>query len=361
MGLPHMSALRHTGQVQAEPVRLWLAAVAVLVFAMIVAGGATRLTGSGLSITEWQPIQGAIPPLSEADWRAAFDKYKEIPEYRLVNRGMSLGEFKVIYWWEWAHRFLGRFIGAAFVLPLAFFWATGQLRRGLAIRLLGILLLGALQGGIGWYMVQSGLVDRVDVSHYRLALHLVVAFLILGLLVWTALSLSPRREANPRLVLGRHRAFAATLVCLVLVQVVLGAFVAGLEAGLVHDTWPLMDGRFVPDGLLALEPWYLNFGENVTTVQFSHRMVAYGMVVLVALHVWSLWRARALEASGVTLAAAALAQAGLGIWTLLAGVPLPLALMHQTGAAALLVAAVWHLRRIASAGLRLDRPGNPIP
>jgi cytochrome c oxidase assembly protein subunit 15 len=174
------------------PVRMWLWCMAALVFAMIVVGGATRLTDSGLSITEWKPIMGAIPPLSDADWHDAFEKYKQIPEYHLVNKGMSLEAFKAIFWWEWAHRFLGRFIGLAFAAPFLAFWLTGRLRAGFAKKLSAVLALGAVQGGIGWYMVSSGLVERVDVSQYRLALHLSVAFLILATLVWLASSLSPR-------------------------------------------------------------------------------------------------------------------------------------------------------------------------
>lgn len=350
MAIPRTHAHRHAGEGQVDPVRLWLVAVAVLIFAMIVLGGATRLTDSGLSITEWRPLLGAIPPFSDADWRAAFDKYKEIPEYALVNRGMSLDDFKIIYWWEWTHRFLGRFIGLAFALPLLFFWITGRIGGRLGGGLLGILMLGALQGGIGWYMVQSGLADRVDVSHYRLALHLSVAFLILGLLVWTALSLGPPDATKPRTTSQQSRLLAAAIAGLLLVQVVLGAFVAGLKAGRVYNTWPLMDGRLVPEGLATLEPWHLNLGENITTVQFNHRMVAYAIVALALLHAWGLWRARAIEASAVTLVAAVLAQTGLGIWTLLAGAPLALGLLHQAGAAALFVAAIWHLHRTSRMG-----------
>ncbi len=318
--------------------------MALLVLAMIVAGGATRLTDSGLSITEWKPILGAIPPLGEADWRAAFAKYQEIPEYRLVNSGMSLEAFKFIYWWEWAHRFLGRFIGLAFALPFALFWAAGRLPPGLAPRLLGILALGGLQGAIGWYMVSSGLADRVDVSQYRLALHLAVAFAILGAIIWTALSLEPPRPGAARAPNATQRRFAAVLLGLIFLQAVLGAFVAGLKAGLVYNTWPLMDGHFIPTGLGAMEPWYLNATENAATAQFDHRMMAYVLVAGVALHVMALWRTRSLGVSGGALLAAVLAQAGLGVWTLVAGVPLWLGLAHQAGAAALFAIGVWHTR-----------------
>ena len=266
-------------------VRVWLLIVAGLVFAMIVVGGATRLTDSGLSITEWLPILGVIPPLNEADWQEAFEKYKASPEYAIVNAGMTLAEFKFIYWWEWAHRFLGRFIGVAFAVPFFGFWITGKLRPGFAKKCLGILVLGGLQGFIGWYMVKSGLVDRIDVSQYRLALHLLLAFAILGLLIWLALDLAHDTQ-SPRLqtVSLFQRRLAVVLIALVFVQSGLGALVAGLKAGLAYNTWPLMDGKLIPSGLGAMSPWYLNFFENATTVQFSHRVMAYVIVVLVLWH-----------------------------------------------------------------------------
>ncbi len=333
-------------------VRAWLLLVALLVFAMIVVGGATRLTDSGLSITEWQPLLGAIPPLGEAHWLEAFEKYKQIPEYHLVNKGMSLDEFKFIYWWEWSHRFLGRFIGVAFALPLVVFAALGKLPRGLAPKLVGILALGALQGFFGWYMVKSGLVERIDVSHYRLALHLATAFLILALLVWTALDIGARPAAI-RLVTVKpgHRRIAWALVGLVMAQVVLGALVAGLKAGLTYNTWPLMDGRLVPNGLFTLEPWFVNFFENITTVQFDHRLVAY---LVVGLAVWNAFALRGVDderivQSATVLAIATLVQMGLGIWTLLSAqgaIPIGLGLAHQGGAAIVLAIAVWHLHRV---------------
>lgn len=328
-----------------KPVRIWLWTVAALVFAMIVVGGATRLTDSGLSITEWKPIMGALPPLSDADWQDAFAKYKQIPEYDLVNKGMSLSEFKTIFWWEWAHRFLGRFIGLAFALPLLVFWFTGRLREGFLPKLAGVLALGAVQGGIGWYMVSSGLVDRVDVSQYRLALHLCVAFLILGLLVWLALSLSP----NERPLSSRgQRVLAGHMAGFVFIQVFLGALVAGLKAGYAYNTWPDMNGELIPSGLFALQPWYLNFFEDITTVQFVHRMAAYFVLAFAGLQVWLLWRASAdkrVVHSAILMLAAVLLQAAVGIWTLLAEVPLSLGLVHQGGAAIVLALAVrhWHL------------------
>ncbi len=347
---------RTSPEASTAPLRAWLAIVALLVLAMIVVGGATRLTDSGLSITEWLPILGAIPPLSAEDWQTAFDKYRQIPEYQLVNKGMSLDEFKFIYWWEWAHRFLGRFIGLAFALPLAVFWAMGRIPRGYTPKLLGILALGGLQGFFGWYMVQSGLTERVDVSHYRLALHLTTAFVILAAIVWVALELG-RDDDRIRLasVDGTDRAIAWGIVAVLFLQVVVGAFVAGLKGALVHNSWPLMDGGFVPHDLFELTPWTMNFVENAATVQFVHRLLAY---LLVALALWQAVRLmrraddERVVISSLIAVVALLAQAALGIWTLLAAgaaaeIPIGLGLLHQGGAAVVLVILIWHVHRIA--------------
>ncbi|MGE0023166.1 MAG: COX15/CtaA family protein [Hyphomicrobium sp.] len=324
-------------------VRLWLFFIAGLVLAMVTVGGATRLTDSGLSITEWQPILGAIPPLTDAHWQEAFAKYQEIPEYHLVNKGMTLEAFKAIYWWEWSHRFLGRMIGLAFALPLAVFWFMGALRPGYPLKLMGVLALGGLQGVIGWYMVKSGLVDRVDVSQYRLALHLTVAFLILALVLWLAFDLGIPESAA-------HRGGLATLPLLIVggifLQVVLGAFVASLKGGLVYNTWPSMGGALFPHDLLAIEPWYHNPFENPVMAQFNHRLIAYAVVALVAVEAWRMVSAQtggARRFSAAVLVAGVLAQAALGIWTLLEAVPLGLGIAHQAGAAILLALAVRHL------------------
>ncbi|MGE5265770.1 MAG: COX15/CtaA family protein [Deltaproteobacteria bacterium] len=334
-------------------VQAWLAVMAFLVLCMIAVGGATRLTDSGLSITEWQPLLGAIPPLNEAHWLEAFDKYRQIPEYHLVNKGMSLEDFKFIYWWEWSHRFIGRLIGLAFALPLAFFAWSGMLRPGALPKYLGVLALGGVQGAIGWYMVSSGLVDRVDVSHYRLALHLSVAFLILGLLVWLAMQLRDP-PVRPRLLAlpGAAAAIAGLIVAIVYAQVALGAFVAGLKAGLAYNTWPLMNGRIIPEDLFALSPWFVNFVENATTVQFNHRLVAYIVVGLGLWHCVSLLRLGAvgeLRASALLLAGALLAQMTLGIVTLLHAVPIGLGIAHQAVAAIVLIVAVRHFWLVRSA------------
>lgn len=333
----------------------WLWTIAALIFAMIVVGGATRLTDSGLSITEWQPILGAIPPLDEAHWLEAFEKYRQIPEYHLVNKGMSLEEFKVIYWWEWSHRFLGRLIGLAFALPLAAFWIAGRLRRGQPLKLLGVLALGGMQGVIGWYMVKSGLADRVDVSQYRLALHLTTAFALLGLVIWLALDESSDGAAPGQPATTGYRRLAAALVALVLLQVVLGAFVAGLKAGLVYNTWPGMNGAFFPSDYWTSPPM-LSFFESHAAVQFNHRVTAYllGLVAAVA----CVWAARSSFNRGVRLPAYALAvavfaQMALGVWTLLAQVPLSLGLAHQGGGAIVLAIAVWHLHAARTRDLDL--------
>jgi heme a synthase len=339
---------RPAAQHNVRAIRLWLLTVAGLVLLMVAVGGATRLTGSGLSITEWKPLIGAIPPLSQADWALAFSKYQQIPQYTKVNSGMSLAEFKTIFWWEWGHRFLGRVIGLAFALPLLWFAVRGRLPQGLLGKLVGLLALGGLQAGIGWYMVASGLVDRVDVSQYRLALHLGTAFAIFGGLIWVAMGLRPRSSQAIHLqtVTAKQRSGASLVTALIGLQVGLGALVAGLKAGLTYNTWPLMDGRIIPNGLGLLSPWYLNLFENITTVQFNHRIVAYVATGVVLWHGLSIIRSaddERLRQSAKLLIAAVLAQVVLGIWTLLAVVPVWLGVIHQAGAAILFGLAVRHL------------------
>jgi heme a synthase len=337
-------------------VRAWLLAVAGLVLVMVTIGGATRLTGSGLSITEWKPIMGAIPPLSEAAWLDAFAKYQAIPQYAQVNKGMGLDAFKVIFWWEWGHRFLGRLIGLAFAVPLAFFWLSGRLRAGLIVPLLGLLALGGAQAFIGWFMVQSGLVNRVDVSQYRLALHLTMAFAVLGGLIWLASGLEAgERRVRLRTVTRAQQWAGAIVLALILLQVAAGAFVAGLKAGLTYNTWPLMDGRLIPAGLGTLSPWYLNLFENITTVQFTHRSLAYVVTLAVVLHAVHVARRaddERLRRSAWLLIAAVAVQVVLGIWTLVWVVPIPLALAHQGMAALLFAIAVRHLHRLRVAAVR---------
>jgi cytochrome c oxidase assembly protein subunit 15 len=328
-------------------IRAWLYTVALVIFALIVVGGATRLTESGLSITEWKPIHGVVPPLSVEEWQEDFDLYRQIPQYQQINRGMSLDEFKTIYWWEWAHRFLARGVGIVFAIPLAFFWLTGRIEPFLKPRLLGILALGALQGGIGWWMVASGLSVRTDVSQYRLAMHLTLACVIFAAIIWVARGLArPRFEAPPsRGSLG----VAGLILFLTFVQIYLGGLVAGLNAGLTFNTWPLMDGAWVPSGLLNMQPAWRNFFENVMTVQFVHRVGAYTLFAVVALHaVASLVLAPGTRHAmvAVVLFFLVLAQASIGIVTLLLAVPIGWGLAHQAGGVVVLAMAVVHLRSL---------------
>lgn len=353
--LPGLSAGERMAAEPRRPVlaavRRWLFAIAALVFLMALVGSATRLTDSGLSITEWRPILGAVPPLSDADWQVAFDNYKAIPEYKIVNDGMSLAAFKVIYWWEWSHRFLGRLIGVAFLLPFLIFLARGWVRGRLALQCIGLFGLGALQGLVGWMMVRSGLVDRVDVSQYRLALHLGLAAVIFAGALWIATGLEKRIEPPEH-----HRWLrlsAAGIVAAVLAQILLGALVAGTDAGLAHNTWPLMDGALVPTGLLVIEPWYRNPFENVMTIQFDHRFAAYLVLALALTYRLAVRRSgvggRTCRLAGLLLATT-LVQIGLGIGTLLAMVPIGLALAHQAGAFLLLGIAVLCLDAVSRRG-----------
>ena len=321
-------------QAAAPQVRLWLYFSAFLVFCMVIVGGATRLTDSGLSITEWQPLLGAIPPLNETDWLAAFEKYKLIPEYQIQNRGMELAEFKFIYWWEWAHRFLGRFMGVAFAIPLIYFTVKRKVESKLWPRLLLLFVLGGAQGALGWYMVASGLVDRVDVSQYRLAGHLTLAALILAAIIWVAKGVGARRHYPS----SSDDWFALLLVSLIFLQIAAGGFVAGLDAGQGYATWPKMDGQWIPQGLLQMAPGWLNVFENAMTVQFDHRILAYIILLATIIHAW-----RSFTLSAMVLAYAVFTQACLGILTLLLHVQLAVALVHQAGAMIVLVAAVWNL------------------
>ncbi|MEM9780231.1 MAG: COX15/CtaA family protein, partial [Pseudomonadota bacterium] len=270
-------------------IRAWLVVLFGLVVVMIAVGGLTRLTDSGLSITEWAPVTGAIPPLSAVEWMAEFDKYREIPEYRLQNAGMTLEEFKVIYWWEWGHRQLGRVIGLVWAVGFFWFLARRQIPAGWTVRLLGLGFLGGLQGAIGWWMVASGLTGTMlDVASYRLATHLGLAFLILGLIAWYVMQLSQPQMA---LIQARRRregglaGLGSLLILVIFGQILLGALVAGIDAGRTYVTWPLMDGRFVPSGIWALEPTWRNFFENAGLVQFVHRVWAYALLAL-TLVVW---------------------------------------------------------------------------
>lgn len=330
-------------------VAAWLFWCAAMVLVMVVVGGITRLTHSGLSIVEWQPLVGALPPLSHADWETLFAKYRATPEFRLVNFDMDLAGFQRIFWWEWIHRLLGRLIGAVFLLPLLWFALRGKLERPLAWKLSGVFALGALQGALGWYMVASGLVDDPRVSHFRLTAHLGVALAIFAAELWIALGLlgsAPRARTRP--ALGRS---ARVIVAVVFVMALSGGFVAGLRAGYAYNTFPLMNGHFVPPEILLLEPWWKNFFYNMATVQFVHRSIAWLLMVLVPL-LW--WRAlaaplaRSQRRACHTLLAVLALQVALGIAVLLAAVPVSLGAAHQGGAVLLLAAALWTARELAA-------------
>ncbi len=341
---------RHPGARNA--VGAWLFACCALVFAMIVVGGVTRLTHSGLSITEWQPIVGAVPPLSNDAWQDAFAKYRETPEFQHVNRQMTLDEFKPIFWMEWAHRLLGRLIGIVFIVPFLYFLVCRRLERRLTWQFAGIFLLGALQGAMGWYMVKSGLVDDPRVSQFRLTAHLGLAFLIYGLMFWAALGLVRPRDSQPDPRGAGLRRGATWLVGLIFVMVLSGGFVAGLRAGFAYNTFPLMNGYVVPPGMFMLEPWWLNFFSNITTVQFDHRLIAWTLAFLVPLFWWKSGGARLSPAARLAchaLLAALLLQLALGIATLLLIVPVGLAAAHQAGAVVLFSAALWAVHELRRA------------
>ncbi|MDJ0614627.1 MAG: COX15/CtaA family protein [Rhizobiaceae bacterium] len=325
-------------------VRTWLYAVCFLIFIMVIVGGATRLTDSGLSITEWKPILGAIPPLSAAEWEIALEKYRQIPEYQQINKGMSMSDFQFIYWWEWGHRFLGRLIGLFVAIPLAYFWMTGRLESFLKPRLLLLFALGGLQGFIGWWMVKSGLVDRVDVSQYRLATHLTLACLIFAYAMWIARGLAPHSDAP---VDSKVAAFSIVVFLAIVIQIFLGALVAGLDAGLAFNDWPTMDGAVIPTDLWIQSPAWINAFENPKTVQFIHRMSAYAVLALLIWQSIIAYRSTSADTHKrrtLVLLGLGVAQAAIGVITLVLQVPLSWALVHQGGAVVLLGFAVAHWR-----------------
>src|ERR1700738_4818814 len=341
---------RNASRTHRRAIRVWLYAIAALLVLMVMVGGTTRLTDSGLSIVEWRPVTGIAPPLSESAWAAEFTQYKTSSEYELVNKGMSLDEFKRIYWWEWVHRLLGRLIGAAFLIPLVFFQFRGWIEPGIKWRLWFIFGLGALQGAIGWWMVASGLVGRVDVAQERLAVHLLMACLILTAVIFTARRIGEHAAAP---LPGRIRAGAFALVVLTFVQLYLGALVAGLRAGKIYNTWPDIDGAFVPSvaRLFFEVPWWRNLFDNALTVQFEHRMTAYMLLALAVLHAFDAVRSRAGTAAingALWLAAAVTLQATLGILTLLNQAPIFLALAHQAVAIVVLMLAIFQAERLAA-------------
>ncbi len=334
-----------------KPIAIWLLVCCALVFAMIVVGGVTRLTDSGLSIVEWQPIVGTMPPITQQDWDVLLEKYRATPQYQQVNKGMSVDEFKTIFWWEYFHRLLGRLIGLVFFVPFVYFLWKKSIDRSLGMKLAGIFVLGGMQGFMGWYMVMSGLVNDPHVSQYRLTAHLGLAFIIFAAMFWVALGLlSPQREqTQPNERLGSLRKFAFGLTGLIFIMILSGGFVAGIRAGFAYNTFPLMAGHLIPPGMFMLEPWYRNFFDNVTTVQFDHRLIAWLLAFLVPFF-W--YKSRQAALSGTTRLACNLfllmliIQIGLGISTLLLVVPIPLAASHQGGAVVLFAASLWVSHRL---------------
>lgn len=333
------------------PVAIWLLVCCALVFAMVVVGGVTRLTGSGLSIVEWKPIVGTVPPISQEDWEELLEKYRQIPQYEQVNKGMSLDEFKGIFWWEYFHRLLGRLIGLVYFIPFVYFMVRKRVDRTLGLKLVGIFTLGALQGLMGWYMVMSGLADNIYVSQYRLTAHLGLAFAIYAAMFWVATGLlsPPGTCSSTSVSVHSLKKFAWVLTGLIFVMVLSGGLVAGIHAGKAYNTFPLMDGFLIPPAMFVLEPWYRNFFDNMTTVQFDHRLIAWLLIFSIP---WFWFKARQLSLSRSARLACHLlllmlfVQAGLGITTLLLSVPLAFAAAHQAGAVLLFTAALWVCRKL---------------
>ena len=323
-------------------VAAWLFTCCALVFAMVVVGGVTRLTHSGLSIVEWQPIVGTLPPLTDAQWAEAFTKYQATPEFRLVNHAMDVDAFKGIFWWEYFHRLLGRLIGAVFFLPLAWFALSRKLPPGLGWPLSGIFVLGGLQGALGWYMVQSGLVDDPRVSHFRLTAHLGLALAIFAGMFWIACSLL--RPVAAASATRATRFATACFAALIFAMALSGGLVAGIRAGFAYNTFPTMNGAFVPPEIMMLEPWYRNFFYNMATVQFDHRLLAYVIAIVAPLLAWrilrSAWATRDVRVATAAMLLAVGVQIALGIATLVMRVPVPLAALHQAGAVILFAAAL---------------------
>jgi cytochrome c oxidase assembly protein subunit 15 len=329
--------------------RVWLLAAAAMIVATLLVGGATRLTESGLSITEWKPVTGLMPPLSQEEWQNEFVKYQAIPQFRELHSDMDLAQFKVIYWWEWTHRLLARSTGMVFLLPFVFFLWRGWVPRALQFRLWGIFAAGGALGAVGWWMVSSGLAGsgRVSVSQYRLAFHLTLACAIYAAILWTAQQLEPRESSKAP---TRMRASAMGIAILVLGQIYLGALVAGSDAGLIYNTWPLIDGSIIPDTarLWFVSPAWRNIFEHTLTIQFDHRMLAYAIWVLCIWHLYDAWRNQCEVRGAFILACAVSLQVALGIATLLSQVALPLALAHQLIAVFVFTVATVHAERLSS-------------
>ncbi|SEI73630.1 cytochrome c oxidase assembly protein subunit 15 [Sphingobium sp. AP50] len=341
-----MSSTAFSRSARPAAIARWLLIVAFLVFCMVVVGGITRLTESGLSITQWKPITGAIPPLTRDQWMEAFRLYQQIPEYQQLRQGMTLSDFQFIFFWEWMHRLLGRLIGVAFALPLIWFAWKRAIPAGYGPRLVALLALGGLQGAIGWWMVKSGLSVRTDVSHYRLAVHLLTALFIIGGLIWTALDLfvlARSSRAKPAIL----RPFALVVLLVLMVQLMLGAFTAGLDAGYVSSTWPLMNDHFVPEGISWMGSLWATVSSDPYLVHFLHRWWAW--VAAVALFILARRAKRAGQrGASIAIQAALGTQILLGIATVISGIALPLAVLHQAVGALVVAAAAWGAHAIGA-------------
>lgn len=339
-------------------VSLWLICTIITLIFLIIIGGITRLTESGLSITEWQPISGIFFPFSEASWQKEFDKYKQIPEFFLVNSSMTLAEFKIIYFWEWFHRSLARFLGLVFLIPYLYFIYKKKFSKKEKTFLPFILLMGVLQAFVGWYMVQSGLVEDINVSQYRLATHLSIAFFILGCLFLLYLSRSENiiyLDNRPTLFL-KISSFA--LLILTFIQIILGAFMSGTRSGLTYNTWPLIDGQFIPDGLFSISVWYLNFFENPLTIHFDHRMLGYALCIILftqIIYINKRFSGTPYKSSSLYLLAIMLYQVILGIIAVIYQVPIIIGVLHQFGAVLLFLGALRHFYLINYCRFRLLR------
>jgi heme a synthase len=338
-------------------VAVWLFTVAGMIMVMIVLGGATRLTGSGLSIMEWAPLMGVLPPTSDTEWHRLFALYRKIPQYTLVNEGFGLAGFKQIFWLEWTHRLWGRLIGVVFLVPMLWLWTTARIERRLLPRLGLLFVLGGLQGAVGWLMVASGfLPDSTEVSPYRLVIHLMLALTLYAAIVWTGLSaLYPIRHRAP--VAPLVHGLAVACLALLALTILAGGFTAALHAGLAYNTFPLMDGRLIPDGYAMLDPLVRNLTENVAAVQFNHRLLATVTLMLVSTMAAIGWRAGLPRPLSASLAAAVVSQYLLGVTTLLLVVPVAAATLHQFGAVLLLTVMLIVMHRLSYA----PRPRVELP
>ncbi len=346
-----LDSIMSTANYRAEEdagIAAWLMLCALMITAMVFIGGLTRLTDSGLSIVEWKPVTGVLPPLSDPDWQQLFESYQSSPEFRKINARMDLAGFKSIFWLEYLHRILGRLTGLVFLLPLLYFAARRRIGKGLALRLFGVFLLGGLQGFVGWYMVRSGLIDNPWVSPFRLALHLAMAFALFGVVFWMALSRWPGRQGTRPALPSSHGSFLSFFFPLFILQTLIGALVAGLNAGLVFNTFPLMNGQIIPERWLELRPIYLNFFENVATVQFSHRLLAFVLVATFLVYLVRTWGQTSHRRVFLQLGGVLALQFALGVLTLILRVPVSLASAHQLGALLLFAICISHFHALST-------------